>query len=203
MPMQFDNPANVEAHRRGTAAEIAADFPEGLDYLITGVGTGGHITACAEVLRARWPGLRVFAVEPTLSPVLSGGSPGPHSIQGIGAGFVPGVLRTDLLDGVITVETKAKSQKVKNLRRDPRVTFLVEAGEAYEELRGVELVGRAQIIEDAERIWEFGVSIWERYYRAYDESQRQAVQAMVHNRVVVRLDVQRVVSWDHRKLAGL
>lgn len=108
-----------------------------------------------------------------------------------------------MLDGSIAVETKAKSQKVKNLRRDPRVTFLVEAGEAYEELRGVELVGRAQIIEDAERIWEFGVSIWERYYRAYDESQRQAVEAMVHNRVVVRLDIQRVVSWDHRKFASL
>jgi cysteine synthase A len=104
MPMQFENPANVEVHRRTTATEIAADFPEGLDVLITGVGTGGHITACAEVLKAKWPKLMVFAVEPALSPVLSGGKPSPHPLQGIGAGFVPAVLRTELLDGIIQVE---------------------------------------------------------------------------------------------------
>ncbi|MHB8395193.1 MAG: cysteine synthase A [Candidatus Dormibacteria bacterium] len=103
MPMQFDNPANVEVHRRTTAAEIAADFPDGLDYLVTGVGTGGHITGCAEVLKQLWPALKVYAVEPTLSPVLSGGQPGPHPIQGIGAGFIPGVMRTELLDGVLQV----------------------------------------------------------------------------------------------------
>ena len=101
--MQFENRSNVEAHRRTTAEEIARDFPDGLDYLITGVGTGGHITACAEVLKPRWPGFQVFAVEPTLSPVLSGGTHSPHPIQGIGAGFIPGVMRTDLLDGVIQV----------------------------------------------------------------------------------------------------
>ncbi|HVD04163.1 MAG TPA: cysteine synthase A [Candidatus Dormibacteraeota bacterium] len=103
MPMQFDNLANVEVHRRTTAAEIAADFPDGLDYLVTGVGTGGHITGCAEVLKQLWPALKVYAVEPTLSPVLSGGQPGPHPIQGIGAGFIPGVMRTELLDGVLQV----------------------------------------------------------------------------------------------------
>ena len=103
MPMQFDNPANVEIHRSTTAAEILADFPDGLDALITGVGTGGHITGCAEILKNRWPSLRVFAVEPELSPVLSGGKPGAHPIQGIGAGFVPTIMRTDLLDGVIKV----------------------------------------------------------------------------------------------------
>ena len=102
--MQFENEANVEVHRRATAAEILADFPDGLDAMITGVGTGGHITGCAQVLKAKWPKLQVFAVEPALSPVLSGGSPSPHPIQGIGAGFVPAILKRDLLDGIITVE---------------------------------------------------------------------------------------------------
>ena len=103
MPQQFENSANVTVHRRTTAQEILNDFPEGLDYLITGVGTGGHITGCAEVLKEKFPALKVFAVEPTASPVLSGGQRGPHPIQGIGAGFVPMVLNTDILDGVIQV----------------------------------------------------------------------------------------------------
>jgi len=103
MPMQFDNPANVDVHIKTTAQEILNDFPDGLDYLITGVGTGGHITSCAIVLKEKFPNLKVFAVEPELSPVLSGGQPGPHPIQGIGAGFVPSILRRDLLDGIITV----------------------------------------------------------------------------------------------------
>jgi cysteine synthase A len=104
MPQQFENEANIEVHRRTTAQEIARDFPEGLDLLITGVGTGGHITGCAEVLKARFPGLRVFAVEPAASPVISGGQPGPHPLQGIGAGFVPKNLHVELLDGVIQVD---------------------------------------------------------------------------------------------------
>ena len=103
MPQQFENPANVEIHRRTTAQDILNDFSEGLDYLITGVGTGGHITGCAEVLKEKFPNLKVFAVEPTASPVLSGGQRGPHPIQGIGAGFVPAVLNTDILDGIIQV----------------------------------------------------------------------------------------------------
>ena len=103
MPSQFDNPANVDIHRRTTAREILADFPEGLDVLITGVGTGGHITGVAEVLKAQWPGLKVFAVEPAKSAVISGGEPSPHKIQGIGAGFIPGNLNTTLLDGAIQV----------------------------------------------------------------------------------------------------
>lgn len=103
MPQQFDNPANTEVHRRTTAREIISDFPDGLDYLITGVGTGGHITGCAELLKKQWPGLKVFAVEPELSPVLSGGEPGSHPIQGIGAGFIPGIMDTSLLDGVVRV----------------------------------------------------------------------------------------------------
>ena len=103
MPMQFDNQANTEIHRNTTAKEILTDFPEGIDYLITGVGTGGHITGCAEILKKKFPNLKVFAVEPELSPVLSGGSPSPHPIQGIGAGFIPSIMNTDLLDGIIKV----------------------------------------------------------------------------------------------------
>ncbi len=103
MPQQFDNPANTEIHRTTTAQEILKDFPQGLDYIITGVGTGGHITAVAEVLKQHFPNLKVFAVEPELSPVLSGGAPGPHPIQGIGAGFIPSILNKDILDGTIQV----------------------------------------------------------------------------------------------------
>ncbi len=103
VPQQFDNPANTEIHRKTTAIEIINDFSDGLDYVITGVGTGGHITAIAEVVKAQLPGLKVFAVEPELSPVLSGGAPSPHPLQGLGAGFVPSILNMDVLDGVISV----------------------------------------------------------------------------------------------------
>ena len=103
MPQQFKNPANIAVHERTTALEILRDFPDGLDYIITGVGTGGHLTGTAEVLKKHFPKLQVFAVEPELSPVISGGSPGPHPIQGIGAGFIPDNLHTALLDGVIQV----------------------------------------------------------------------------------------------------
>jgi cysteine synthase A len=106
MPQQFENPANIAVHVRSTAEEILRDFPEGLDALITGVGTGGHITGCAQVLKKAWPNLKVFAVEPSASPVISGGAPAPHPIQGIGAGFIPANLHTDLLDGVIQVEAE-------------------------------------------------------------------------------------------------
>lgn len=103
MPQQFENEANIAVHKTTTAQEILKDFPDGIDYLITGVGTGGHITAVAEVLKGVFPKLKVFAVEPELSPVISGGTPGPHPIQGIGAGFIPKNLHTDILDGVIQV----------------------------------------------------------------------------------------------------
>lgn len=102
-PSQFDNQANVEVHKRTTAKEILEDFPDGLDYIITGVGTGGHITGVAAVLKNKWSNLKVLAVEPELSPVLSGGSPSPHPIQGIGAGFVPSIYQSSLIDGVIQV----------------------------------------------------------------------------------------------------
>ncbi|MFN0035950.1 MAG: cysteine synthase A [Saprospiraceae bacterium] len=107
MPQQFENEANIAIHKETTVKEILADFPEGIDVLITGVGTGGHITAVGEVLKEHFPNLKVYAVEPALSPVISGGQPGPHPIQGIGAGFVPRNLHTDVLDGVILVEKEA------------------------------------------------------------------------------------------------
>lgn len=103
VPQQFDNPANIEVHVRTTAQEILADFPEGIDYLITGVGTGGHISGVGKVLKAKFPNLKIYAVEPALSPVISGGQPAPHPIQGIGAGFIPANLDTNILDGVIKI----------------------------------------------------------------------------------------------------
>ncbi|MDP3355161.1 MAG: cysteine synthase A [Polaromonas sp.] len=107
MPQQFENPANIEVHVRTTAEEILADFPQGVDYLITGVGTGGHLSGVAQVLKGRFPRTKVYAVEPAASPVISGGKPSPHPIQGIGAGFIPANLITSLLDGVIQVEGDA------------------------------------------------------------------------------------------------
>jgi len=106
IPMQFENPANIAIHEETTANEILADFPEGVDYLITGVGTGGHISGVARVLKKKFPNLKVYAVEPVKSPVISGGQPSPHPIQGIGAGFIPKNLDTALLDGVIQVDEK-------------------------------------------------------------------------------------------------
>ncbi|HEX8725788.1 MAG TPA: cysteine synthase A [Gemmatimonadaceae bacterium] len=121
MPQQFDNPANPEIHRRTTAQEILRDFPEGLDYLITGVGTGGHITGVAEVLKARFPRLQVFAVEPEKSAVLSGGQPGPHKLQGIGTGFVPGVLNVQALDGAIPVSEEEAYEYARRAAREEAI----------------------------------------------------------------------------------
>ena len=117
MPQQFENPANIDVHVRTTAREILQDFPDGLDVMITGVGTGGHLTGCAEVLKKAWPGLKVFAVEPAASPVISGGAPAPHPIQGIGAGFIPVNLHTELLDGVIKVEAEAAREYARRSAR--------------------------------------------------------------------------------------
>ena len=128
MPQQFENAANVEVHARTTAAEIARDFPEGIDALITGVGTGGHITGCAQVLKAKWPQLKVYAVEPAASPVISGGKPGPHPIQGIGAGFIPKNLHTDLLDGVIQVDAEAAREMARRSAREEGMLVGVSSG---------------------------------------------------------------------------
>ncbi len=128
MPQQFENPANVDVHVRTTAAEILADFPEGVDALITGVGTGGHLTGCAKVLKAKWPKLQVFAVEPAASPVISGGKPSPHPIQGIGAGFIPANLHTDLLDGAIQVEAEAAREMARRSAREEGLLVGISSG---------------------------------------------------------------------------
>ncbi|MEO5696254.1 MAG: cysteine synthase A [Burkholderiaceae bacterium] len=128
MPQQFENSANIDVHARTTAQEIAADFPSGVDALITGVGTGGHITGCAQVLKAMWPKLKVFAVEPSASPVISGGKPSPHPIQGIGAGFIPKNLHTDLLDGVIQVEAEAAREMARRAAREEGMLVGISSG---------------------------------------------------------------------------
>jgi cysteine synthase A len=130
MPGQFDNPANIEIHQRTTAVEIAADFPDGLDYLITGVGTGGHITGCGEVLKRHYPGLKVYAVEPSASPVLSGGTPGPHPLQGLGAGFVPANLHRDVLDGVIQIGREDAFTFARRCAREEGVLVGISTGAA-------------------------------------------------------------------------
>lgn len=164
MPMQFDNPANTNIHKATTAREIINDFPEGFDYLISGVGTGGHITGCAEVLKEKFPELKVFAVEPDSSPVLSGGAPGPHALQGIGAGFVPSILNMKLIDGIIKVSKEeayeftrraareeglfvgissgaslaAVNQKIKEIPVGSRIiTFCYDTGERYLSTEGL------------------------------------------------------------------
>ena len=128
MPQQFDNPANVEVHVRTTAREILADFPEGFDALITGVGTGGHITGCARALKAAWPKLKVFAVEPAASPVISGGAAGPHPIQGIGAGFIPRNLDASLLDGVLKVDAEAAKEMARRAAREEGMLVGISSG---------------------------------------------------------------------------
>ncbi len=158
IPMQFDNPANPAVHRRTTAQEILRDFPDGLDYVITGVGTGGHITGVAELLKERWPKLKVYAVEPTLSPVLSGGTHSPHPIQGIGAGFVPGVMRPELLDGVIQVAPEDAMAYARRSAREEGVLVGVSSGAS--------LAAVAQLLPempDGARVLTFAYDTGERY----------------------------------------
>jgi cysteine synthase len=129
MPQQFENPANIDVHVRTTALEIFNDFSATpIDAIITGVGTGGHITGCAQVLKAKWPKLKVFAVEPTLSPVISGGAPAPHPIQGIGAGFIPTNLHTKLLDGVIQVDPAAAKAMAKRAATEEGMLVGISSG---------------------------------------------------------------------------
>jgi cysteine synthase A len=128
IPQQFENPANIDAHVRTTAQEILADFPDGIDALITGVGTGGHLTGVARVLKAKWPQLKVFAVEPSGSPVISGGSPAPHPIQGIGAGFIPKNLDMTLLDGVIQVDAEPAREYARRCAREEGILVGISSG---------------------------------------------------------------------------
>jgi cysteine synthase A len=128
MPQQFENEANIAVHARFTAQEILRDFPEGIDVLITGVGTGGHITGVGEVLRQKWPNLQIFAVEPAASPVISGGSPAPHPIQGIGAGFIPKNLRKEILTGVIQVTKEEAFEYAKRAAREEALFAGISSG---------------------------------------------------------------------------
>jgi cysteine synthase A len=129
MPQQFDNPANIDIHVRTTAQEILADFADNpIDVLVTGVGTGGHLTGCAEALKAKWPGLKAYAVEPTLSPVISGGQPGPHPIQGIGAGFIPTNLHTRSIDGAIQVDPAEAKEMARRSAREEGLLVGISSG---------------------------------------------------------------------------
>ncbi len=128
IPQQFENPANIDVHVRTTAQEILKDFPNGVDVLVTGVGTGGHISGVAQVLKAQWPQLKVFAVEPTASPVISGGAPAPHPIQGIGAGFIPKNLKTELLDGVIQVDAEPAREYGRRSAREEGLLVGISSG---------------------------------------------------------------------------
>lgn len=129
MPQQFENPSNVAVHARTTAKEILADFADAPPaLLITGVGTGGHLTACAEVLKQHWPTLKAYAVEPTLSPVISGGQPGPHPIQGIGAGFIPGNLHTQAIDGAIQVDPEDAREMARRCAREEGLLVGISSG---------------------------------------------------------------------------
>jgi cysteine synthase A len=130
IPSQFDNPANIQIHRDATAREILEDFPDGFAALITGVGTGGHITGCAEILKKRFPDMKAFAVEPALSPVIGGGKPGPHPLQGIGAGFIPANLHTDLLDGVVQVEKEEAFDYARRCAREEGILVGISSGAA-------------------------------------------------------------------------
>ena len=163
MPQQFDNPANVEVHRRTTAQEILRDFADRpIDAIITGVGTGGHITGCAEVLKPIWPNLKVFAVEPALSPILSGGVAGPHPIQGLGANFIPSILNTGILDGIINVDAEKSKEMARRAAREEGLLIGISSGAA---LAGVE----AKLPEfEGKRILTFNYDSGERYLSVPD-----------------------------------
>ena len=164
MPQQFDNPANVEVHRRTTAQEILRDFADRpIDAIITGVGTGGHITACAEVLKPVWPGLKVFAVEPALAPLLSGGKAGPHPIQGLGANFIPSILNTDILDGIIDVDAADAKEMARRAAREEGLLVGMSSGAA---LAGVEM--KLPELGDQPRILTFNYDTGERYLSVPD-----------------------------------
>src|SRR5687768_470012 len=164
MPQQFENPANLEVHRRTTAQEILADFRDSpLDALITGVGTGGHITACAQVLKKEWPSLKVFAVEPTLSPVLSGGDPGPHPIQGIGAGFIPAIMDTSLLDGIIKVDPNDAKDMARRSAREEGLLVGISSGATLAAIRQ-----KLAEIGSGKRVLGFNYDTGERYLSVPD-----------------------------------
>jgi cysteine synthase A len=164
MPQQFENPANVEVHRRTTAQEILNDFRDNpIDVLITGVGTGGHITGCAEVLKKEWPNLKVFAVEPTLSAVISGGEPGPHPIQGIGAGFIPAIMDTNVLDGTIQVTPDDAKEMARRSAREEGIFVGISSGATLAAINQ-----KLRELDDGVRILGFNYDTGERYLSVPD-----------------------------------
>jgi cysteine synthase len=158
IPQQFENEANVEIHYRTTAQEILNDFPEGFDYLITGVGTGGHITGVAKLLKDKFPRLKVFAVEPTASPVLSGGQPGPHALQGLAAGFVPKILQTNLLDGVITVTKEEAFEYAQRAAKEEALFVGISSGASL-----AAVAKKLPELGEGKRILTFSYDTGERY----------------------------------------
>ncbi|MBW8331641.1 MAG: cysteine synthase A [Prolixibacteraceae bacterium] len=158
IPSQFDNEANITAHREKTAQEILADFPEGFDYLITGVGTGGHISGVSEVLKQKFPNLKTFAVEPELSPVISGGSPGPHPIQGIGAGFIPVNLKTEFLDGVIKVSKDEAFDYARRAAKEEGLFVGISSGASF-----AAVAKKISELPEGSKILTFSYDTGERY----------------------------------------
>ena len=159
MPQQFENPANVAVHAHTTAREIIADFKESpIDVLITGVGTGGHLTGCAEILKAEWPAMKAFAVEPTLSPVISGGQPGPHPIQGIGAGFIPGNLHTRAIDGAIQVEAEDAKRMARRSATEEGLLVGISSGATL-----AAIAQKLEKLEPGLRVLGFNYDTGERY----------------------------------------
>lgn len=158
MPMQFDNEANTKIHRDQTAQEIVRDFPDGFDYFITGVGTGGHITGVAEVLKERFPSTKVFAVEPQQSNVIGGGKPGPHQLQGLGAGFIPSIMKTDLLDGTIEVTKDEAYEYALKAAREEGLFIGISSGAAL-----AAVAKKLPEIPDGKRVLTFCYDTGERY----------------------------------------
>jgi cysteine synthase A len=170
MPQQFENAANIEVHVRTTAQEILNDFRDSpIDVIVTGVGTGGHITACAEVLKKEWPDLQVFAVEPTLSPVISGGQPGPHPIQGIGAGFIPANLHTDAIDGTIQVDPADAKEMARRAAREEGILVGISSGASL-----AAVAQKLAEIGPGKRILTFNYDTGERYLSVPDFLPEQA-----------------------------
>ena len=164
MPQQFENPANIDVHVRTTAEEIVADFIDmPIDALITGVGTGGHISGVAQVLKAQWPSIKIFAVEPTLSPVISGGQPGPHPIQGIGAGFIPANLHTQLLDGVIQVDPADAKDYARRVAREEGMLVGISSGATL-----AAIAAKLKELPPGSRVLGFNYDTGERYLSVPD-----------------------------------
>ena len=159
MPQQFDNLANLEVHRKKTAAEILVDFPDGFDYLITGVGTGGHITGVAEILKEKFPNLQVFAVEPELSAVISGEAPGPHPLQGLGAGFIPSILNTAILNGTIKVGKDAAFEYAQRLAREEGILGGISTGASL-----AAIAQKLAEIPEGSKVLTFNYDTGERYF---------------------------------------